>query len=480
METHILLAEPDPAARYLLETVFRQRMACAITTATTHEAVIENLQQGCDIALIGTRFPDGDVLELVHIIKTKYPTVPMVMVSAVGDEELTNKALERGALDFINRDDSPKRIKEAINSILHSMPLQEKPDNPEVPSGFSAIIGAEHGLKPTIAMAQRAALSDIPVLLKGESGVGKELFAHAIHEESERSEKPFVAVNCGAIPDNLVESVLFGHEKGAFTGATDKAEGKFQAADSGTLFLDEIGELKQDLQVKILRALQEKEVTPVGGKAANVDVRIISATNVLLEDAVNQGTFREDLYYRLNVLPIDIPPLRERGNATIEALIHHFITYTAKHEGKQTSGITDEALEMLVGYNWPGNVRQLQNALYRAVVLSDHKELDVSDFTHISNALLINKLALDSQSVEAQHNASSTTPLWQQKLDVPLLDATGNFRTIAQIEADILPKALQFYRWNITDTAKYLGYTRATLYNKMKKYGITDPRDQTV
>ena len=228
--------------------------------------------------------------------------------------------------------------------------------------------------------AQKAAASTIPVLIEGESGVGKELFARAIHGSGERKAKPFVAVNCGAIPDNLVESILFGHEKGAFTGATERHLGKFVEATGGTLFLDEVGELPLAAQVKLLRALQEGTVEAVGGrKPVKVDVRIISATNRKLLDHVKNGKFREDLFYRLHVLPLTIPPLRMRRE-DIPHLLRHFLARFCAEENRPITGISGEAMAHLSQLEWPGNIRQLENAVYRAVVMSDHDQLGLADF----------------------------------------------------------------------------------------------------
>ena len=232
--------------------------------------------------------------------------------------------------------------------------------------------------------AEKAAASHIPVLVEGESGVGKELIARAIHGQGERRAKPFVAVNCGAIPDNLVESILFGHEKGAFTGATEKHTGKFVEASGGTLFLDEVGELPMAAQVKLLRAIQEGEVEPVGGrKPVKVDVRIVSATNRNLIDDVKSGRFREDLFYRLHVFPIAVPPLRERAE-DIPDLVRHFLARIAAEEGKRVRSISGEALALLGRHRWPGNVRQLENAVFRAVVLAEGDSIGVDEFPQIA------------------------------------------------------------------------------------------------
>ena len=239
-------------------------------------------------------------------------------------------------------------------------------------------------MRRVIALGHRAAASNIPVLIEGESGVGKELIARAIQGESERRSRPFITVNCGAIPENLVESILFGHEKGSFTGAVDKRIGKFQEADGGTLFLDEVGELPLDAQVKLLRALQTGEIDPVGAKKpVQVDFRLISATNCDMIKLVKEGRFREDLYYRLNVFPLWVPPLRERLEDVPELALH-FLARFAAEEGRRVMAIDKNALELLASYSWPGNVRQLENAVFRAIVLADGLELTVGEFPQIA------------------------------------------------------------------------------------------------
>ena len=246
------------------------------------------------------------------------------------------------------------------------------------------VITRSPAMRPVLRAAEKAAASAIPVLIEGESGVGKELIARAIHGSGARRAKPFVAVNCGAMPENLVELILFGHEKGAFTGATEKHTGKFVEADGGTLFLDEVGELPPPAQVKLLRALQEGEVEPVGGrKTVKVDVRIISATNRDLIADVKAGRFREDLFYRLHVFPISVPPLRQRPE-DIPELTRHFLARIAAEEGKRVRGVSAEALALLAAYRWPGNVRQLENAIFRAVVLADGEEIGVNEFPQIA------------------------------------------------------------------------------------------------
>jgi DNA-binding NtrC family response regulator len=331
-------------------------------------------------------------------------------------------------------------------------------------------------------MGERAAKSAIPVLITGESGVGKEVIARAVHGSSERAGKPFVAVNCGALPENLVESILFGHEKGSFTGAHDKHLGKFQEANGGTLFLDEVGELPLDIQVKLLRALQESEIDPVGSKRSiKVDVRIVSATNRDLAQAVKEGRFREDLFYRLNVFPLEAPALRERAS-DVPALVEAFIRRFNIEEGKSVMGASPETLAFLCAYDWPGNVRQLENAVYRAIVLADAPYLQPHDFPSISGVAAPPPESLSQPQVLAMPGPALAAPLTTADLlaempkDAPvrILDARGHLRTLEEIERDLIQLAIEIYAGHMSEVARRLGIGRSTLYRKVREQGLDD------
>ena len=325
-------------------------------------------------------------------------------------------------------------------------------------------------MQQVLKLGARAAQSDIPILIEGESGAGKELIARAIQGTSARAGKPFVTVNCGAIPENLIESLLFGHEKGSFTGASDKHLGKFQEADGGTLFLDEIGELRLDMQVKLLRALQEGEVDPVGSKRpVKVDVRIISATNRDLGEMAHDGGFRKDLYYRLNVFPIMVPSLRDRP-ADVAPLAKHFIARFAAEEHKSVAGLTAEAAQLIERFSWPGNVRQLENTIFRAVVLCDGPVLDVCDFPQIAAAM-----GMDAGSARACHRAGASSahaanPIRLTRLS--LTDEAGQFRRFEELESDIIRMAIGRYEGHMSEVARRLGIGRSTLYRKLKEFGL--------
>ena len=352
---------------------------------------------------------------------------------------------------------------------------------------FTDIVTRSETMTSVLRTAQKAASSTIPVLIEGESGVGKELFARAIHGSGDRKAKPFVAVNCGAIPDNLVESILFGHEKGAFTGATERHMGKFVEASGGTLFLDEISELPLTAQVKLLRALQEGSVEAVGGrKPVKVDVRIVSATNRKLLDRVKAGQFREDLFYRLHVLPLTIPPLRMRRE-DIPHLLRHFLARFCAEENRPITGISGEAMALLSQLEWPGNIRQLENAVYRAVVMSDTDQLGIDDFPQG----LQSQGALEARNMPVEPliigpDSHPTAPAMISGNDIPIvplpsagmltmLTPSGEVRPLEEMEAEIIRFAISHYRGQMSEVARRLKIGRSTLYRKLDEAAANDP-----
>jgi DNA-binding NtrC family response regulator len=387
--------------------------------------------------------------------------------------------MRRGAVDFIVKPANPERVVVSIRNALKMQSLtgEVKRLSRKAEGGmkFEDMIASAPAMRSVIRMAERGAASDIPVLILGESGVGKEVVARCIQGASARAGKPFVTVNCGAIPENLVESILFGHEKGAFTGAVTKSPGKFVEADGGTLFLDEVGELPLDAQVKLLRALQEGEVDAVGSRRpTKVDVRIISATNRDLAGQVKAGTFREDLFYRLNVFPIDMPSLRDRRE-DIPALVDHFIARFNASEGTKVAGAGKDTLQMLYAHDWPGNVRQLENAVFRAVVLCDGDELRPQDFPQISGQMADVMMMPAMPAVrdepppvpanDVQAGLSGDAP-------VAIKDQDGEIRSLQDIERDLLQYAIEFYDGHMSEVSRRLGIGRSTLYRKVREYGL--------
>jgi DNA-binding NtrC family response regulator len=422
---------------------------------------------------------------------------PIIVQTAHGSIDAAINAMRLGAVDFVIKPASPERLEVSINSAMKiealSGEISRIKKRAEGTLTFGDLIIRGEAMQRVIALGKRAAASHIPVLIEGESGVGKELIARAIQGESERAGKPFVTVNCGAIPENLVESILFGHEKGAFTGAADKRVGKFQEADQGTLFLDEVGELPLDAQVKLLRALQEGEIDPVGSKKpVKVDFRLISATNRDMIQLVREGKFREDLYYRLNVFPIWVAPLRERLG-DIPELTRHFLARFAAEEGKRVNGLSDDAMRLLMAYTWPGNVRQLENAIFRAIVLADGPELTVAEFPQIAAQVEGFEAEVPPAPSHLQKPPAYTGPALlgaegtiprtvdvrssggQSSLGIPAVTESGEIRSLEDIEADMIRLALGRYRGHMTEVAKRLKIGRSTLYRKMQEYGL-EPR----
>src|SRR6187431_250134 len=375
MAATILIADDDAVARRLVENMVQK---CG------YETVVVDSGDAAVAALTAADAQAIDGMGVLAKIREAGLNIPVIVQTAHGGIDNVVSAMRAGAQDFVVKPVGVERLQVSLRNALNASALkgelQRIRHSKEGRLTFADVVTRSETMAGVLRTAQKAAASTIPVLIEGESGVGKELFARAIHGSGERKAKPFVAVNCGAIPDNLVESILFGHEKGAFTGATERHLGKFVEASGGTLFLDEVGELPLAAQVKLLRALQEGTVEAVGGrKPVKVDVRIVSATNRKLLDLVKGGQFREDLFYRLHVLPLTIPPLRQRRE-DVPHLLRHFLARFAAEENRTITGISGEAVAHLAQLDWPGNIRQLENTVYRAVVMSESDQLDLSDF----------------------------------------------------------------------------------------------------
>ena len=486
MAQTILIVDDDPVQRRLLEAAIT-RAGHQVVTAPGGQPALDLLNgpRGDKIAivLLDLVMPDMDGLTVLAKLRVTLPDLPVIVLTAKGGIDSAVEAMRAGASDFLVKPASPERITVSIRNALkigtlsgEVTRLKKKVDNRLV---FDDLIAKSSEMRQVIRLGQRAAQSNIPILIEGESGVGKELVARAIQGSSERAGKPFVTVNCGAIPENLIESILFGHEKGSFTGATDKHLGKFQEADGGTLFLDEIGELRLDMQVKLLRALQEGEVDAVGGKRpVKVDVRIISATNRDLAERARDGLFREDLYYRLNVFPIFVPPLRQRRE-DVPALARHFIARFAAEESKPVAGLTPEANDLVTTFDWPGNVRQLENTIFRAVVLCDGTTLDVCDFPQIAAAMGVDAhsrrpVAMAEAPLRAHHTPVTphATVAEESPYALSATDMAGHMRKLEEIEAEIIRLAISRYEGHMSEVARRLGIGRSTLYRKLKDLGL--------
>src|SRR5688500_5106592 len=391
MVERILVVDDDPVQRRLLQSMLA-RNGYDVVIAESGDAAAAMLTGAdagdIDAVVLDLVMPDLDGLGVLARLRDAGLTVPVIVQTAHGGIDNDVSAMRAGATDLavkpVGADGLELRLRDALATKALESEIQRIKRSHSATLTFKDIITRSQRMHAVLRQAEKAAGSAIPVLIEGRSGVGKELIARAIHGSGERRARPFVAVNCGAIPDNLVESILFGHEKGAFTGATDKHTGKFVEAHGGTLFLDEVGELPPPAQVKLLRAIQEGEVEPVGArKPQKVDVRLISATNRDLIADVKDGRFREDLFYRLHVFPITVPALAERPE-DIPELARHFLARFAAEEGKRIRRLDGDALALLSSYRWPGNVRQLENAVFRAVVLADGDEVGVADFPQIA------------------------------------------------------------------------------------------------
>ena len=489
MATTILIADDDPVQRRLLSAAV-ERMGHKPIAVDGGQAALDLIggPEGDAIALLvlDLVMPDLDGMAVLAKLRETDRQLPVIVQTAHGGIETVVGAMRAGAVDFVVKPTSAERLQVSIENALKLGALEgEIARMKRAASGtltFRDIITRSPAMERVINLGQRAAASQIPILIEGEFGVGKELIARAIQGAGDRRSKPFVTVNCGAIPDNLVESILFGHEKGAFTGAADKHVGKFREAHGGTLFLDEVGELPADVQVKLLRALQDGEIDPVGARRPiRVDFRLISATNKSLIDLVKAGLFREDLYYRLNVFPIRVPPLSERRE-DIPELVRHFTARFAAEEGKTAiRGVTAAAIQLLVRYDWPGNVRQLENAVFRAVVLADGPTLTPEEFPQI--AAQIDGAAPSPARAEPVPDATEPIEIdlarpaaapASQNGDLLALDAQGDVRPLADVEEAMIRLALARYNGRMTMVARKLGIGRSTLYRKLKELGISD------
>jgi two-component system response regulator HydG len=417
----------------------------------TAQTALELLETD-DFAAVVTdlRIPGMNGVELCERIAANRPNMPVIVVTAFGSLDAAIAAIRAGADDFVTKPFEMEHIAHTIKRTLKNQELREEVHRLR---GLVAamqppdrMIGTSAAMKKLFSTLQRIAGSAASVLLTGESGTGKELVARAIHQQSSRQDGPFVAINCAAMPDALLESELFGHVRGAFTDAKANRAGLFSDADTGTLFLDEIGELPLNLQPKLLRALQERTVRPVGGNAeVSFDVRVVFSTNRDLESAVSEGRFREDLYYRLNVIHLDLPPLRLRGNDVL-LLAQYFLEAAAAQNEKPVVGLTSAAAERLLAYNWPGNVRELENCIERAVALTSHDRLTVDDFPDRIRAYRPSALSLDP-----------TNP--------------DELISMEDVERRYVSRVLESVGGNKTLAAKILGFDRKTLYNKLHRYG---------
>ena len=451
----ILIVDDEEKIRKILSRLLEDEdyRVKAVETGLRAISVSETFQP--DIILMDQNMPGLNGIDAMVSIKEKFPLITVIIITAFGEVTMAVQAIKKGAYDYLEKPfDNDKLlllIKRAIDHKQLTLELSSLKRKIIREKSFESIIGANEKMKKIIAQAKCVADTDSTVLIQGESGVGKEIIANAIHQASRRKDGPFIALNCGAIPLSLIESELFGHEKGAFTDAKEIRLGKFEQANGGTLFLDELGELPFEAQVKLLRVLEERKITRVGGvKNIPVDVRILSATNNNLEDKVQKGSFRLDLYYRLNIFPIQIPPLRDRKD-DIPLFIEHFIHKFNDEFGLNIQNMSKQTVDQLVNYNWPGNIRDLQNAIQSAMILcregtisSEHLPMRIKGFPILGGS----KIEFDSG-----------------------LDK--NLKAInSKLERDLIIDALNKCGYNRTEAANLLKVSRKTLFNKMKQYDL--------
>ncbi len=460
----ILIVDDEVAIRKALER-FLGSLGYDVFSAGDGEEATKILdEEAIDLALVDLVMPKVDGVELIKRMKRVQPNIVPIVLTGFGTITSAVEAMKAGAYHYLTKPFELDDIASLVATALDHRQLKE--ENRLLKSQlrekyrFENFVGASDEMAAVFDMIEKVAESDSTVLITGESGTGKELVARAIHYNSPRRDKPLIAVNCSAIPEDLLESELFGHVKGAFTGAVSTHSGRFDAADNGTIFLDEIGDMSLKLQVKVLRVLQERCFEPVGSTSTHrVDIRIVTATNQKLEEAVREKRFREDLYYRLNVIPIHIPPLRER-RGDVPLLLEHFLEKKAKESGKKHCDISREALDKLCAYDWPGNVRELENMVERLIVLKKSGDIDVSDLpTKVSSLeVVVPPLALGEDDFDA----------------IIFGDDFSFKKAVEDYESKLILSALDKVGWNKNKAASLLSLNRTTLVEKIKKKNLND------
>jgi DNA-binding NtrC family response regulator len=469
----ILVADDEQNLRRVLTALLRREGHDVLQAANGVEA-IEHIGQ-VDVVITDLRMPGADGMEVLRTASKQYPHVPVIMITAYGSVGQAVEAIKAGAFDYIEKPFEQDAIRMVIEKAIGQAAANKLAPQPTLYSentagekGRYGLVGSSAEMQSIFAVIEKVADTPSTVLITGESGTGKELVAKALHEQSGRKSEPFIKINCAAIPKTLMESEMFGYEKGAFTGATSSKPGRFELADGGTLFLDEIGEIPVEMQVKLLRAIQESEFERVGGlKTIKVDVRLITATNRDLEQEVQRGNFREDLFYRLNVVPLQIPPLRKR-TGDIPLLVTHIIKKFNERLKKSITGISDEALAALENHTWPGNIRELENVLERTILFCKGDRIERSDLQLAS---------------AAQEPASQSQPV---PVGVGVGDdedeggeLSGSLKEVvraetARVERELIVKALDETGGNVTQAARLLKISRKSLQMKMKEFGLRD------
>lgn len=446
----VLLIDDDASLRRVTEYSLHSAGFHVLSAADGKEGLAAFLTEYPPVVITDIQMPGMSGYEVLQQIKAERPETLVIVITAFSSVEKAVKAMKQGAYDYLAKPFSRDELLLMVEKAFNLLGLQEENrrlrDELEHQLDFGHMVGISDVMQEVFDVVRKVAPTEASVLITGESGTGKELIARAIHQGGSRSKEPFVAINCAAIPANLLESELFGHMRGSFTGAVRDRAGKFEQADGGTLFLDEVGEMPLELQPKLLRVLQEMEVEPLGGKPRSVNVRVVAATNQDVESALQEGRFREDLYYRLNVIPIELPPLRERAE-DIPLLVRHFVE---RYSSGNPVDVSDSALEAMAAYPWPGNVRELQNTVERMVILNHGESLERHH--------LPEKLRSTPSSSRSQ-----------------IVDLPPDGYSLEAIEKEVVIQALQRNDWNQTRAAAFLQVPRHTLIYRMEKYDIKKP-----
>jgi len=449
----ILVIDDEPDIRELIEITLGRMKLATRSAGTLAEARQLLLKHEFQLCLTDMKLPDGDGLALVAEIQIQYPQLPVAVITAFGSTDTAITALKSGAFDFVSKPVDLMKLRTLVSSAIKlstSLPV----DATEIPE--SLLIGAAPGIQMLKQQISKLARSQAPVFISGESGSGKELVARSIHREGPRKDKPFIAINCGAVPEHLMESEFFGHKKGSFTGADQDKIGLFQAAHGGSLFLDEVAELPLHMQVKLLRSIQEKSIRPIGAQQElPVDIRLISASHKNLGQQVDAGNMRQDFYYRINVIELQVPPLRDRLE-DLPLLVEHLLRKFSPDSGTSPFRLTSEALQVLQGYNFPGNVRELENLLQRACALSEGTSLTADEFTDLLEVSGPTDPVPDF-SLHPPKTAGSKSPGFSLE------------KHLEDIERKEIEKALLECRWNKTAAAKKLGMSFRSFRYRLKK-----------
>jgi DNA-binding NtrC family response regulator len=465
----ILVVDDEASIRDSLTSWFEEDGFNVDSAADAREALAKLDAGRFDIVLLDIKMPGMDGMQLLRRIRADLPDVVVIMITAYASVETAVQALKDGAFDYVTKPFDPDDLNRLVRTALRQRTLTL--ENRALKAGLDAliqvddIVGEGPAIRHVLDLVATVSATDATVLVRGETGTGKELIARAVHVNSPRRYFPIITMNCGAVPDQLLESELFGHERGAFTGASTRRKGRLELATGGTLFLDEIGNVSPRMQMELLRVLETKRFTRLGGSTeVEVDFRLVCATNADLEEEVRQGRFREDLYYRINVFRIDLPPLRQRPE-DIEPLARYFVNSFRRAMGKDISGVTPKGVEVLRAYSWPGNVRELRNVIERAMVVCPGGQLDVSHLRYQFPAAL----PTNGGGVNLGSGVESAAPPPHPAAEGPPPDPEAS---LADIERAHIERVLQAQGHNVSATARVLGVDRVTLYNKLKKYGI--------